>query len=241
MPKTKPDYGIDSPNAVIGMLIIGIVCITSGLFLVLPDIGNTGIKLNTALIGYGIPFLVSGVLMLIYSQYGKFRHRDKILSLLKLQGHENILDVGTGKGLLMIGAAKKLTTGKVSGIDIWNKKCLTGNTMDNAQLNAKLENVTGKIELLNQDARKLNFSDGYFDVIISNRCINHIKIREERENACREIYRVLKPNGTIIISDIKFAKEYSQYFNSIGASAQISRPYFFKTFPASRIVKVKKP
>jgi arsenite methyltransferase len=37
---------------------------------------------------------------------------------------ENVLDVGTGQGLLMNGAAKHLTTGKSIGIDIWISKDL---------------------------------------------------------------------------------------------------------------------
>ncbi len=49
----------------------------------------------------------------------KFRERDWLIDLLNIQGNEYILDVGCGSGLLLIGAAKKLTTGKAIGIDIW--------------------------------------------------------------------------------------------------------------------------
>ena len=38
------------------------------------------------------------------------------------RGNETVLDVGTGRGLLMIGAARRLTTGISVGIDIWSAK-----------------------------------------------------------------------------------------------------------------------
>src|SRR5439155_13457454 len=51
----------------------------------------------------------------------KFRERDWLLDMLSIQGNERILDVGCGRGLLLIGAAKRLNSihgGKAIGIDI---------------------------------------------------------------------------------------------------------------------------
>ena len=62
-------------------------------------------------------FLFFGGLMLLYSLRGKFHHRDRILALAKLRGDEDVLDVGTGRGLLLVGAAKKLVTiGETAGV-----------------------------------------------------------------------------------------------------------------------------
>jgi hypothetical protein len=65
--------------------------------------------------------------MLIYSLAGKFRHRDRILAKVPWAGTEMVRDVGAGRGLLLIGAAKHLTTGHATGIDIWNAEDLSGN------------------------------------------------------------------------------------------------------------------
>jgi len=45
-----------------------------------------------------------------------------LIKSLKLRGDEVILDVGTGRGLYAIEAAKNLSRGKVIGIDIWDPK-----------------------------------------------------------------------------------------------------------------------
>ena len=68
--------------------------------------------------------------MILYSKFGKFRHRDRMLKMVNWKGDEIVLDVGTGRGLMMIGAARKLTSGKSVGIDIWSKKDLSGNSME---------------------------------------------------------------------------------------------------------------
>jgi arsenite methyltransferase len=82
--------------------------------------------------------LIEGVLMIVYAKHGKFLHRDRILAMVDWKGDESVLDVGTGRGLLMIGAAKKLTTGKAAGIDIWSTKDLSGNAMERTLPNADL-------------------------------------------------------------------------------------------------------
>jgi cyclopropane fatty-acyl-phospholipid synthase-like methyltransferase len=60
--------------------------------------------------------------MLLYARWGKFRHRDRMLNMVSWRGGEQVLDVGTGRGLLLIGAARRLSTGKSTGIDVWSAK-----------------------------------------------------------------------------------------------------------------------
>jgi arsenite methyltransferase len=91
----------------------------------------------------GAIVLLEAVLMVVYSRYGKFRHRDLMLQRVKWRGDEAVLDVGTGRGLMMIGAAKKLTTGKSVGIDIWSSKDLSGNSMQATLRNAAIEKECG--------------------------------------------------------------------------------------------------
>jgi ubiquinone/menaquinone biosynthesis C-methylase UbiE len=140
----------------------------------------------------------------------------------------------------MIGIAKKLTTGKSVGIDIWSKADLTANTYENAIKNAELEGVREKIEVKNMDAQNMSFPDNSFDVVVSNLCIHNISKKEGRDKVCREIARVLKPGGIVLISDVK-AKRYVDELRKAGLKTSRGSIYF-DLFPPIDIIKgVKNP
>jgi len=183
---------------------------------------------------------LGAVLMLAYSLWGKFKHRDRMLNLISWTGNEQVLDVGTGKGLLMIGAAKRLTTGKSIGIDIWNAEDLTGNNVENALQNAELEGVRGKVEILNENAMEMSFADESFDVILTNMCLHNIYNKEGRKTACKEISRVLKNGGTAIVADWRHVREYKSNFDEFGLHTKLLPANYLTTFPAVGMVLVKK-
>jgi len=172
--------------------------------------------------------------------FGKFRHRDRMLKYIEWTGKEQVLDVGTGKGLLMIGAAKKLTTGKCTGIDIWNAEDLSGNNLQNAMNNAIAEGVADKIEILNENAMEMSFADNTFNVILSNLVIHNIYNKEGRKKACNEIGRVLKPGGIAIISDFRHVKEYETNFKAVGFETLRHPADYLTTFPPLDILEVRK-
>ena len=178
--------------------------------------------------------------MLLYGTYGKFRHRDRMISMVDWNGNENVLDVGTGLGLLLIGAAKRLTTGKAIGVDIWSSKDLSGNFAAATLRNAELEGVKDKVEVLSQDARTLSFPDNSFDVILSNLCIHNIPPKEGRVQACLEIARVLKPGGVALVSDFQKTEEYTEAFLSKGLDVEKLGPFWRDTFLRLTVLKVKK-
>jgi ubiquinone/menaquinone biosynthesis C-methylase UbiE len=160
--------------------------------------------------------------------------------MIPLKGNEQVLDIGTGRGLLMIGIAKKLTTGKSIGIDIWSQADLSANSYENAIKNAELEGVREKVEVKNMDAQNMTFADNSFDVIVSNLCIHNISKKAGRDKVCREIARVLKPGGMVLISDIK-AKRYADELQKAGLKTSRCGIYF-DLFPPIDIIKgVKNP
>ncbi|MGD4069810.1 class I SAM-dependent methyltransferase, partial [Xanthomonas citri pv. citri] len=145
-------------------------------------------------------FLATALLMLWGSKFGKLALRDKILNGLSWRGDERVLDIGCGHGLMLLGAAKRLTTGKATGIDLWQNQDQANNSADAARENARRENVTGRVDLVDGDARALPFPDNAFDVILSSWAIHNIYEAAGREKAVMEAARTLKPGGQMALT-----------------------------------------
>src|SRR5206468_8356261 len=100
-------------------------------------IGPVRIELAPMGLFAGAGCLAMGTWMVWTSKVGKVRERERLLVRLPWTGDERVLDVGCGRGLMLVGAAKRLTTGRATGIDIWQAEDLSGNrpeaTLDNAQ------------------------------------------------------------------------------------------------------------
>jgi arsenite methyltransferase len=235
----KPDYGIDAPGVIRNLLVIGAALFIASFFISVIRIGFVIIELKDAARSSGLSCMVGGILMLLYAKWGKFLHRDRMLKMISWRGDEQVLDVGTGRGLLLVGAARLLKSGKATGIDVWSTKDLSGNSLERTQANIEVEGVKGRVELKSDDARKLSFPDASFDVVLSNLCIHNIPDNEGRAQACREIARVLKPGGTALISDYIKTGFYQKIFAKSGL--KVSRTSMnLLSFPPLRVVKAEK-
>jgi len=232
-------YGLDAPGVIRNLFLACFGLCGLVIFFPLVKIGSVEID-TTGLIWSGLGCGLGGVLMMAYSLYGKFKHRDRMLNYITWKGDEQVLDVGTGQGLLMIGAAKRLSTSKSIGIDIWNSEDLSNNNQQTALNNADAEGVSDKIVIKNENVIKMSFADDTFDVIVSNMCIHNIYNVEGRKTACAEIARVLKPGGTAVISDWRHVKEYNKNFKGLGLQTTLLPANYFTTFPAVSTVIVKK-
>jgi SAM-dependent methyltransferase len=236
----KPDYGIDAPGVIRNLLVIGVALIISAVWFPTIHIGNVTVLWSRSAPWPGASCTLGGVLMLLYAKWGKFRHRDRMLAMVRWRGDEQVLDVGTGRGLLLIGAACRLTSGRGTGIDVWSTRDLSGNSLERTQANVKVEGVKEKVVLKSDDARKLSFPDASFDVVLSNLCLHNIPDADGRTQACREIARVLKPGGTALISDFVLTGFYQKVFAASGL--KVSRTGMnLLSFPPLRVVRAEKP
>lgn len=235
----KADYGIDAPHVIRNLALCGIAVIILCCIFRKVTIGPVTLLLFPGLLWSGGWIIAGGAMMYLYSKVGKFRHRDRMLSQVKWSGSERALDVGTGRGLLLIGAAKRITTGKAVGIDIWNQEDLSGNNLQNLERNIEIEGVRDKTEVKNEDAQKMSFPDGTFDVVVSLACLHNIYNAPGRAQACHEIARVLKPGGTAIISDFRHMGEYFAAFTKAGLDTK-KLPITFDSFPPMRILTARK-
>ncbi|MGH9605474.1 MAG: class I SAM-dependent methyltransferase [Terracidiphilus sp.] len=236
----KPDYGIDAPGVIRNLLLAGAVFLAVALIFPRFTVDHVEFAPFPGFLYAAGSLFLSGALMLLYSKVGKFRHRDRILAKVPWTGAETVLDVGTGRGLLLIGAAKRLSTGHATGIDIWNAEDLSGNGSEGLLKNIALEGVADTTTVKSEDARKMSFPDASFDVVLSNLCLHNIYERPGRAAACREIARVLKPGGVAVISDFKHVGEYSGELRNAGLEVKLYAPDWTGTFPPLRILVARK-
>jgi len=158
-----------------------------------------------AMILSGVSILASMIYMGIFAMLKRITNlgrrllaRDRLLDEIPWQGDEDVLDVGCGNGILLMGAAKRLTSGKGIGIDIWTEG--SGDNRPEIFLeNAKIEGVADRVSLQNEDARQLPYADESFDVVISGLTVHHMGF--DAEKAMSEMTRVLKPGAWMAIYD----------------------------------------
>jgi hypothetical protein len=110
------NYGIDSPAIVTGLVAAAVI---AGVVACLCAVVDAPVALTVSL-GVASVYLASyAASMIIYSKRGKMRVRDRLLNAMAWRGDERVLDVGCGAGLLVVGAAGHLTTGRAAGLDRW--------------------------------------------------------------------------------------------------------------------------
>lgn len=219
-------YGIDAPFWVAFLIIVGLVFTLANVF---------GSVTNVYGLSYGLICLAIGLWMFVYSTMIKIRHRDVILNFAHAKSGDKLLDVGTGRGLLAVSAAQRGC--QVTAIDTWSKWDLGGNGKAKLQANIVAEGVS-QIDIINADARDIPFSDGSFDLVVSNFVVHNIKSVEGRRKAIHEMWRVLRPNGRLVISDFSKTSEYTQILNLVSDHVELKR--FYYTFPFSKAVIARK-
>jgi ubiquinone/menaquinone biosynthesis C-methylase UbiE len=153
-----------------------------------------------------LPFLAFLFILAILGFYlhttlrGKFIVWAELLDKLNLRGDERILDLGCGRGAVLLMAAQHLTTGRAVGLDLWKRADQSGNSAEATQRNAVAEGAADRVELHTGDMRALPFEDNRFDVVVSSLAIHNISGRAGRAKAIDEATRVLRPGGRLMIA-----------------------------------------
>ena len=214
----KPDYGIDAPGIVRLFLLGGGtgVVLAAILWRLAESLPMFWVIIAKMVFWPGLTFLLTGLAMLYGSKVGKLRLRDQLITKLQLRGDEQVLDVGCGRGLMLLGIAGKLTTGRAVGIDLWQAQDQSGNAITTTEENARREGVAERVELHTGDMRELPFNDNHFDVIVSSWAIHNIPAAAGRQKAMQQIARVLKPQGRLVIVDISYVSEYRAELQRLG-------------------------
>jgi ubiquinone/menaquinone biosynthesis C-methylase UbiE len=257
----RPDYGIDAPGVRRGMLIAG-----AGGALLAGLATAMALRTSGAISTVAVVVCAGAVIASVYgfgmagymtygSRFGKLRTREKLLDLVHAvvpwTGREAVLDVGCGRGLMLVGAARRLTTGKAIGIDLWRAEDQAGNTPGAAIENARREGVVARVSVETGDARDLPFPNACFDVVLSHWVVHNLPDAADRARAITEMLRVLRPGGVLVLADITHHAEYRKQLTVRGLSdmhiytggmeSRIIGALSGGTFRPQAIVACKKP
>jgi SAM-dependent methyltransferase len=204
--RARPDYGVDAPYVIRNLTAGGLACL-------LLAIMWSPLRW---LYSPAISLLATAAVWLYGSKWGKLRLREQLMDTFSWRGDEFVLDVGCGSGLLLVAAAKRVSAGSAVGVDIWRREDLSNSRREITLRNAALEGVAERVRVEEGDARRLPFPDATFDAAVSLNVLHNIVRREEREQALREIVRVLKPGGRLVIADFRNTGDYARFLRAEG-------------------------
>jgi ubiquinone/menaquinone biosynthesis C-methylase UbiE len=177
---------------------------------------------------------------------GKFVVWAELLDQLRLRGDERILDLGCGRGAVLMMAAQHLTTGRAVGVDLWRTVDQSGNSAEATRRNAVAEGVADRVEIHTADMTALPFEDDSFEVVLSSLAIHNISGRAGRDKAISEAVRVLRPGGRMLILDVRATWQYQAQLAKLGMSdvarRRLGRRFWWSVLAvAARLVTATKP
>lgn len=213
------DYGIDAPQTLSNLYWRAGTFAAFGIGIYMmnrKELPGPSLTLMLVLLVIAAGFLGVAFYMRQSSQTGKLALRDTIINKIQWTGEEKVLDVGCGRGLLLVAAAKQLKKGRATGIDIWDPASLSANTQANTIAMAKAEGVADRVKVETGDARNLTYGDNSFDVVLSSTTLHELPDAESRQLALEEMVRVTRPGGQIAIFDVMHAGEYAEVLRGLG-------------------------
>ncbi|GAO99308.1 class I SAM-dependent methyltransferase [Fructobacillus ficulneus] len=219
--KTLKNKGLDAPLVPISYIVGGLIAAGFGLAFKQSYSG----ALWTVL--YGLAMVLAGGIFVHTSIRGKGLIWDSILKQIQINPTDQVLDLGTGHGLVLLKFAAKLSaSGHATGIDFWRQSDQSANSLQNTQAIIAEQGFSEIAEVLTADMTDLPFANQTYNFVVSSMAIHNIKPAAARKKALKEAVRVLAKNGILIIVDTGHHKhEYIAVLKSLGLKIESSKTY----------------
>ncbi|WEB38377.1 MULTISPECIES: class I SAM-dependent methyltransferase [Streptomyces] len=210
--RRQGEYGVDAPYVPTLYGAMGIGLLAWGVVTFAVD----GLTPAPWALFAGCVTLVCAGLYLYTTRRGKFVVWEKLLDRLALRGDERVLDLGCGRGAVLLAAARRLPDGRAYGVDLWRSQDQSGNDPATTERNARAEGVADRIELHTADMTQLPFESDQFDVVVSSLALHNISDPAGRTSAIEEAVRVLRPGGRLVVADIRNTRQYGADLQRLG-------------------------
>src|SRR5262249_22076605 len=134
-----------------------------------------------------------------------------------------ILDLGCGRGAVLLAAARRLTKGRAICVDIWKRSDQSGNSVSSSRKNAGRVSVAAQAAVLNTDMRALPRAASTFVGVVSNIAVQKIRSGRGRERAIDEAFRVMRPGGRLLLADLRGTRAHTKRLSELGMSGVARR------------------
>lgn len=217
----RADYGFDGDYRVVPAPAVAAITATTctALLLTAARLAPRHRLAALAVGATGAFMTITAAMFIRTTRIGKFEVWAQLLSGLGLRGDETVLDMGCGRGAVLLAAAKLLPRGRAIGVDIWRAD-QTHNAESNTRANAELEGVADRVELHTADMTNLPFPDDSVDVIVSSLAVHNIPGRPARAKAISEATRVLRPGGRLVVADLAETTSHVRQLRELGWNAR---------------------
>jgi SAM-dependent methyltransferase len=185
-----------------------------------------------------VSFLFPLYSYIMFSQKGgKVQQKVYNLIILKLgeqaKGSE-ILDIGSGNGVLAVKLALYHPNSIITGVDYWGENWEYSKGV--CEANARLAKVEEQVSFQKGDAASLDFSDGTFDGVTSNLTFHEVQSLKDKRDAIKEALRILKPGGSFSFVDYFFEAKYYGYSQEFEEYLRNSGLSTFELHPLNEIL-----
>jgi SAM-dependent methyltransferase len=141
----------------------------------------------------------------------------------------NVLDVGSGNGILAIQLAQAYSAARVTGVDYWGKNWEYSKSV--CDENARLARVANRVRFQKGDAAALDATDSSFDAVVSNLTFHEVKTVPQKRELVKEALRVLQPGGRFAFVDMFYdfkyygdVSEFESFLRGVGLSQVTVKP-----------------
>jgi SAM-dependent methyltransferase len=175
-PASRGAYGFDAPYAPL-LMTLGGACLLalSAWRLYRGEMNSTPRAISIFALGIaGLWLFLNSGFFVYTTRAGKFAVWAELLDRLNLKGDERLLDIGCGRGAMLLMAAQRLPSGRPVGVDVWSTKDQSGNAEQVTRRNAALEGVAERVELHTADMCQLPFDSASFDVVVGSLAIHNV-------------------------------------------------------------------